>query len=293
MPRSELALLAILAVAPVAFAQVPQPPAGQLVPGTPAGRVPNPGGEAPIGLPPAVDPILRSYLDGWEKVMKGAENFYVTGTMKRTDLLLKKESTFETTIMCMKPNFARLRIDKLPAAGGQKNPNDYSAYICTGQAVYEYDGNAKQVTEYKLKNGGVGDNLLLEFMSGTLTAEQAIKRFTMKTLKVDQHYIYLEIRPIPGSKELSDFQTMTLVLFQPAVPGMGYLPRTVVIRKGNGQEEELWDFPQPRANLPKDQVKLDYFQAIPLNQLPAGWKVQQAPQAPAPAPPLQPGVARP
>lgn len=294
MPRSGLALLAILTVAPVAFAQAPLPPAGQPLPGTPVARVPVPGGEVPVGLPPAapvVDKELLAHLMGWERTMKGAANFYTDCKLKRTNLLLGKETYYSGTIMCMKPNLARLRLDKLPVAGAPANPNDYTAYICTGQAVYEYEGTAKQVTEIKLKNGGVGDNLLLEFMSGTLTADQALKRFAMKTLKVDQNYIFLEIRPLPGSKETADFQTMTLVLFQPNIPQMGnmaYLPRTVVIRKGNGQEEEVWDFPLPKANLPKDQVKPEYFLPIPVASLPAGWKVQQAPQQPAGPGPVQP-----
>jgi len=286
MPRSGLALLAILAVAPVALAQVPLPP------GTPAGRIPVPGGEVPAVVPPvrAVDPALKATLDGWEKVMKGSADFYTKCELKRTNLLLKKESVYEGTIMCMKPNLARLRLDKVPAPGGVKDPNDYTAYICTGQAVYEYDGNAKQVTEIKLRNGGIGDNILLEFMSGNLTADDAIRRFDIKELKSDQHYVYLEIKPVAGSKEKADFEVMTLVLFQPTVPGMGFLPRTVVIRKSNQQDQEVWNFPEPKVNLPPGQIKLAYFDPIPVNTLPMGWKVQQVPQQPAPP---EPRVARP
>jgi TIGR03009 family protein len=223
--------------------------------------------------------------------MKGATNFYTECSLKRTNLLLKKETEYTGSIMCMKPNLARMRIERKPAAGQKPNPNDYTAYICTGQAVYEYDGNAQQVNEVKLPNGGVGDNLLLEFMSGNLTAAQAVQRFAVKALKPeDQHYIYLDIRPITP-KDKGEFESMILVLFQPTVPGMGYLPRTVVIRKPNGQEEEVWEFPRPAVNLPKG-IEPAHFQFV---KQPDGWKFQPDTRQPAgPAPgPGAPRVARP
>jgi TIGR03009 family protein len=229
-----------------------------------------------------------AHLNGWEKVMKGATNFYAECSLKRNNLLLKKETEYTGTVMCMKPNLARMRIDKKPAAGQKQNPNDFEAYICTGQAVYQYDGNAQQVTEHKLPNGGVGGNLLLEFMSGNITAAQAVARFDVKTLKQDQHYVYLDIRP-RTDRDKGDFEAMTLVLFQPTVPGMGYLPRTVVMRKPLGQEEEVWDFPRPAVNVPKG-IEKEHFQFVkPVD----GWKFQPDTRQPAAPAPGQPRVARP
>jgi TIGR03009 family protein len=231
-----------------------------------------------------------AHLQGWEKATKGAANFYTECSLKRTNLALKKETEYTGSIMCLKPNLARMRIDRKPAPGAKPDPNDYTAYICTGQAVYEYDGTAKQVTEIPLRNGGVGDNLLLEFMSGNLTAAQAVQRFAIKTLKPeDQHYIYLDIRPLTP-KDKGEFESMILVLFRPTVTGMEYLPRTVVIRKPNGQEEEVWDFPRPAVNV--KGIDKAVFQFVPP---PKDWKFQKAGQQPAgPAPaPGQPRVARP
>ena len=296
MRRTGFTLAVLLSAVPAAFAQLPPQPA------QPPERVPVPGSGVPVGLQPGgvpagvpavapapapvapVDAAIVTHLQAWQKVMSEVTNFYTECTLTRRHLVLNKTSTYGGSIICMKPNLARMRIEQKPVAGQQPNPNNYTAYICTGQAVYEYDGAAKQVTEYPLANGGVGDNLLLAFMSGSLTANAIMQRFDLKLLKEDQHYVYLEIRPrLPRDKQ--EFESMTLVLFRPTVAGVAYLPRTVVMRKNNGQEEENWDFPQPRVNV--EGVNREHFTPV---QPPKDWKVQRA-QAQA-APP-QPRVVRP
>lgn len=303
MSRSGLVLVLGVVVVQGAMGQAPMPPVGspQPVPGTPTNRIPTPGAGTPTGAvpggvpvaPPAapptpVDAALMAHLQGWEAAMKGASNFYTECTLTRKNLLLKKSSEFTGSIMCMKPNLARMRLDAKPQAGQKADPNDYTAYISTGQAVYEYDGNAKQVTEYKLRAGGASDNLLLEFMSGSLTAAQIAQRFDIKRLKEeDKFYVYLEIRP-REPRDKAEFESMILVLFQPSVPELGYLPRTVIIRKANGQDEETWDFPRPRTNV--KEITATAFQYVPP---PKDWKIQQTPTSGAPQPPMQPRVARP
>jgi TIGR03009 family protein len=283
MPRAGLILAAILAASP-SFALAQPQPGGTRIPAPGSGV---PVGATPGGIPPAappVDPVLKAHLVGWEKVMHNAANFYTECALTRKDLLHRRELAFTGSIMCMKPNMARMRIDKKPAAGQKPDPNNYQAYICTGQAVYEYEGIAKTVTKYPL-NKGIGENLLLEFISGSLKADDVIRRFDLKLLKQDKNYVYLQIRP-RQPRDKMEFEVMTLVLFQPGVPKMGYLPRTVVMRKNNGQDEEVWDFPEPRVNLPPDQIKREYFQFV---QPGKDWKVQQA--QPQPARPGAPGAA--
>lgn len=280
MPRFGLALTAALVAATAAFAQAPPPAAGQ---------------PAPVAPPPpqaaAIDPVLVAHLKGWEGVMQAATNFYAECSVTRKNTVLKKEATYTGSIICLKPNLARMRLDKR-AAGAKPDPNDYTAYICTGKEVYEYDGLAKQVTEYPLRNGGVGDNLLLEFMAGALTAKAVAERFELRHLQPnDPTYIYLEIKPrLPRDK--AEFESMILVLFRPGIPKWqqaAYLPRTVVIRKQNGQEEETWDFPQPVVNA--QGVKSADFVFVPP---PKDWKVQKAAGPGAPGVPAgQPRVARP
>ncbi|OWK37951.1 hypothetical protein FRUB_07071 [Fimbriiglobus ruber] len=280
-----------------------QPIPGQPAPG--GARVPVPGGENPTGalpggLPgappapapiqaPVIDPVLRGHLDGWEKAMKGAASFSTECTLERKNLLLKKTTASKGSIWCLKPNMARMRLDAVAPPGAPPNPNNYTAYICTGTSVFEYDGTAKMLKEYKLAANGLGDNLLLEFMSGAITAQVAIARFDLKLLKDDQHYIYIELKSrLPRDK--AEFDTMILVLFKPTVPNMGYLPRTVVMRKNNLQEEEAWDFPKPAVNLPGITDK-DFKPVAP----PKDWKFEQVsvPQAAPGVPTGQPRVARP
>lgn len=293
MRRAGIPLAALLATAPAVTAQV-QPPA------TPAAgqRVPIPGGGTPVtaqpggvpiapaaGAPVQLDAALIGHLQAWEAVMKGTTNFYTQCTMTKRNLITKKESQYAGVIMCVKPNLARMRIDEKPPQGQKPDPNSYLAYICTGLAVYEYDAAQKQVTEYALPNGGVGDNLLLTFMSGAMKANDIIQRFDMKLTKEDQNYVYLDIFP-REVRDKAEFEKLTLVLFGRNVPTMAYLPAMVVMRKNNGQEEEVWEFSQPRANV--EGVKLEHFRYVPPEK---DWKVQRA-QAPA-APPAQPRVVRP
>lgn len=281
MPRAGFAFVLVFAAAP-AFAQAPQPPAGQPV--QPGNRLPIPGADNQPGLPPGgqpqVDPKLLAHLNGWEAVMKNATNFYAEVKRTRKDVLLKKEKTMDGSVMCQKPNLARMRLQAEPPAGQKPNPNDYEAYICTGREIYQYDGLAKTMTGYQLRGAGVGDNLLLEFMSGTLKAKDVLLRFDMQLVKEDANYIFLQV----GAKQPNDkaeFQTMILVLHQPNIPGrpnLAYLPRTVVFRKNNNQEEEVWDFPSPLINV---KIEANAFQFV---QPPPDWKVQkvQAPAQPAP-----------
>jgi TIGR03009 family protein len=308
MTRAGLILAAVLAASP-AFAQAPPatptPPGGAPMPTAPAAQpgggahLPVPGAGAPAAAQPAppIAPEMVAHLAAWEKVMQGATNFYCKDvSVVRKNLVLKKESAYSGEIMCLKPNMARMRLQRTPAGGQKADPNDYTAYICTGQEVYEYDGQAKVVTEYKLRNGGVGDNLLLEFMSGSLKTRDVLERFELKHLQPNApNYIYLEIKPrLPRDK--AEFETMILVLFQPNIPkaeAQAYLPRTVVIRKNNGQEEETWDFPMPAVSVPG--VTKDHFKFIPVPKE-LGWKMQQAqqPSSVTPGTPTgQPRVVRP
>ena len=281
MPRAGLALTLVLAAAP-ALAQGPQPPAGQPV--QPGARIPIPGADNQPGLPPGtapqVDPKLLAHLNAWEGVMKNANTFYAEVTRVRKNLLLKKEKAMSGSVICQKPNLAVMRLEGKTAPGQKPDPLDYEAYICTGREIYSYDGPQKTVSMIPLRGNGVGDNLLLEFMSGTLKAKDVIERFDIKLLKEDPNYVFLELGSrLPNDK--AEFQTMILVLHQPGIPkheNLAYLPRTVVIRKNNNQEEESWEFPSPLINV---KLQAGAFQYV---APPQDWKLQKV-QAPPAAPP--------
>ena len=276
---SFLAMSAFLLTAPAGWSQTP--------PGS--DRVPVPGGDNPTGTQPgglpapvaAVNPRLKAHLDQWERVMSQTTNFYGECNRTRKHLVLGRTTEYTGSMICLKPNLARMRIQR------KDKPEEYVAYICNGKAVFEYDGGQKTLTEYKLIGGGVGDNLLLSFMSGTMTADDILRRFEMQLLKEDANYVYLRILP-RSARDKQEFEEMTLVLFQPSVPGVAYLPRTVVMRMANGQEEEVWEFPRPAVNV--QGVAAKDFEPV---QPPADWKVRQAQQQSAAPAPSQPRVARP
>lgn len=296
MRRAGPTLAALLALAPVASAQAQPVPTAD-----PGGyREPIPGGGAPVagqpgGVPtvPAaaqapLDPALVAHLQAWERVMAGTTNFYTECGLTRKNLIRKQETRYTGSIMCLKPNLARMRLDEKPDPGEKPDPNGYTAYISTGRAVYEYDGLQKKVTEYLLPNGGVGDNLLLTFISGTMRANDIARRFDLKLTKEDQHYVYLDVFP-RETRDKAEFEKLTLVLFGRNVPNpaAAYLPAMVVMRRNNGQEEEVWEFTRPRVNV--EGIKPTDFQFVPP---PKDWKVERA-QVPAEPPPGQPRVARP
>ena len=295
MRRAGFTLVAVLVVSAAVFAQVPQPPGGVQppmgqvplnlppLPGTaPAGGavIPTPGAVAPQPAVPQVDPALLQHLQNWEQVMKGAANFYAECGLTRENKLRKTKADFKGSIMCLKPGKARMRIEAIPAPGAKPDPNDFISYICTPQAVYEYDGSAARLTEVRFPNGASNRNLLLDFMSGSITAKAALDRFSMKILKQDQFYVYIEIKPLTA-QDRADFESMILVLFLNTPGQPAYLPRQVVIRKPNGQEEENWDFPRPAINA--KGILVEYFE--PEKPFP-GWKheIQNAPADNQPRP---------
>jgi TIGR03009 family protein len=281
MTRNLWIFAILLALSPAALAQSP--------PGNPP-----PAGGAPAGAPPTadppVDPKIVTQLTEWEKVMAAATNFYCPDVqLVRRNTIHKREKAYTGNVMCLKPNLARMRIEAKPAPGQKADPNEYEAYISTGKAVYQYDGVAKEVTEIKLAQGGVGDNLLLEFMSGSLKASEIMSRFDLKLLPEDKHYIYLEIRP-RQPRDKVEFQTLTLVLFQPTVPGRGYLPAMARILKPNGQDVEDWTFPTPSVNVKGMDPKFFQYEPIPKH---LNWKfqsIQARSQTGAPATPGTPVV---
>jgi TIGR03009 family protein len=295
MRRAGLTLTALLAAAPAAVAQAPSPPPGSA--GNP--RVPTPGsgvapGVNPGGVPavpvaagavPAVPPALNAHLLAWEAKAKGVQNLYTECERVTKQVLLRKERTAVGSVVCMKPNLARMRMDF------KDKPGEYEAYICDGANVYQYDGAEKTLTPHRIPpggQGGVGDSLLLEFMSGSMTADDVKRRFDLKLLKEEEFYVHLEILP-RLAKDKQEFEKLLLVLYGPkaAVRKLDYLPAVVVMSKDNGQTTEQWTFKNMQANVAG--ITKEQFAYVPP---PKDWTVKQPAAAVGPAP-VDPRVARP
>ena len=217
-----------------------------------------PLGQPPTGLPPAptpvptpaVSPALWQHLQNWETVMKGATNFFCEGK-KINEVKVgvrkgKKES--KTDIRCQMPSKARMFLTAIPGPGEKTDPNDYDLYIASSSLILEYDGNNKRLIETRLPPGSTKGMLLLDFMSGAITARAAVERFEIRLFQEDANYLYLELKP-KTAEDRGDFESMILVLFRNIAGQPGYLPRQVVVRRNNNQEEETWDFPRPAINV--------------------------------------------
>lgn len=285
MRRSMMLAASAMLMGAVAFAQAPLPPGQPITPVAPP---------APAVVPRVVpeDAVLIGHLRNWETVMKSAETLYAELKVTRENKVRKSKNDLSGSVMCKKPGQARMRLEDVVTPGVKPDPFAYLAYIATGKAVWEYSGYDKLVTETLLPEGEKSKgNILLDFLSGSVGADDAMKRFSIKLLKEDAHYVYLELTSVLDEDKV-DFSVMKLVVFK-NVPGLpAYLPRQIILTKGNGQEEEVWDFIKVGINV--NGIKPEYFIPAPVEP---GWKYvkQNAPKRnlPAGAPGLPVGMQRP
>ncbi len=243
----------------------------------PAG--PLPPAAAPAAAPqPALSQELWQHLVNWEAVMKGAKNFYCEGKkIQETKVGARKgRKESRTEIRCQMPSKARMVLSAIPGPGEKADPNDFDLYIATSDLILEYDGNNKRLIETRLPPGSMKGMLLLDFISGAITARAAAERFDIKLLKEDANYLYLELKP-RKPEDLGDFESMVLVLFRNVEGQPAYLPRQVVVMRNKNQEEETWDFPRPAINVqgfgPAD------FSPAPIDKKTWNHVVQYAPGA--------------
>jgi len=247
-----MTLAALVLAALAAPAQPPAPPPV-------AGQVP-------------ADPRLDEHLNGWQKTMGGLTNFHATFELTKTEAVFKKNRQYKGSVLCMKPDFARLRQDS------ETDKADYEAYISNGKAIYAYNGLEKSVTEFKLNPaaGAAGaDNLMLDFLKG-MNAAVAKQRFQIALFKEDATYVYLDIKPVLG-KDKQEFEQVRFALLGPGVkaPFTPYMPAQVWVLKPNG-DTELWKFGGQQTNIPGVDAKS--FQYVEIK----GWTFKQAPSAPPP-----------
>jgi TIGR03009 family protein len=244
-------------------------------------RAQVPGTVGTPGLPPAPplgqpsDAKLDAHLTAWEKTMSTVTNFRVDLALKRTDAVFKEDRHYSGSVLCMKPNLARLRLDY----DGDPTKADYEAYICDGKSVYEYNGLQKTVTEWKLPNpaanpAGSTDNLMLDFLSG-MKARDAKQRFELTLFKEDDYYVYLDIKPLQA-RDKTEFQQLRLALYGPNTK-FAYLPAQVYMVKPNGDTEQ-WSFKNPQINLQGVDQKLFQYVKVP------GFSERQGQPTPPPAP---------
>lgn len=218
----------------------------------------------------ADDPKLDAHLERWEKRMKDATNLASDVELTRSDSVLKRDAKYTGSVLCMKPNFARLRLDNVDDPKKQ----DYEAFICTGKSVFAYNGVAKTVTEFELPKAGPGvDNLMLDFLAG-MKAKDIKERFKVTLYNADEHYIYLDIKPVLG-KDQREFKQIRFALYGPGpkTAAVSYLPAAAHIFKPN-DDIEAWKFSNVKVDVPNVDAKL--FQYVEIKD----WQLQKAPPQP-------------
>lgn len=308
--RTRLAVASVVLAGPLALAQGPAPveplkpvsgfptapPATQ--PGTttaPTTPPPPPrttpgvlpaGGQLPSdppvkAAPPAPTPPdekTAKHLIGWEGAMKDVKTYYAAAKMTEANTLLKRDAKFDVSIWLMTPNMARMDMAKAAAPGKEANPPD-KMIISTGKTIYEYDAARKVRTQAALGPGGAGNNLLLELMTGP-SAKSLAGRFTIMTGKEDENFIILDIKPVFGVDK-EEFDTLTVALCGPKFKERAYIPRMVILKRG--ETTETWDFEDPKVN-PKG-IDATTFNPVSLDQPGMkGWKdeVRVLPKAATP-----------
>jgi TIGR03009 family protein len=252
--------LSVLLAASVVSAQ---PPA---VPGQPVTPVPPPAAAK------AADPKLDAHLAAWEKKMAGVTNVRTEIELKRTDNVFKKDTNYKGVVLCMKPNFAVLRLEN--AADPTKA--DYEAYLCDGKSLYVYEGLKKTVTEITIPQNQAGvDNLMLDFLAG-MKASVAKQRFDITLFKADEYYIYLDVKPLRPADQ-REFKQLRLALYGPgpATAKFAYLPAQVFMLKPN-DDTEVWKFTNTQVDVPG--VDATKFKYVPIKN--KDWKFQKAPPQP-------------
>ncbi|GIW85639.1 MAG: hypothetical protein KatS3mg107_1299 [Gemmataceae bacterium] len=244
----------------------------------------------PVSPPPpgSAEARLDAHLQGWQKAMEGITNIFVTVTLKRSDPaatgVFKSDKEYKGELLCMKPNYARMRLVYV----GDKTGQDYEAFICTGKEIYAYSGLDRTITEWKLPDparqpNASTDNLMIDFLSG-LKAENLKKRFLITLFNEDQYYIYLDIKPLLA-KDKEEFKQLRLALYGPRTGSLAYLPAQAYIVKANDTIEQ-WTLANHKINIPGiDPQKVFRFEDVP------GFTRRQAPQSPPPARPGPPTPA--
>jgi TIGR03009 family protein len=236
------------------------------------------------GFPPPAQAAPPSRLDQlmlrWEKEMESVQTLSADLTRKTVDKVWGNTEEFVGKARYMKPSMAVLEMHK------KGNPNFFEKYLCTGAFLYQWSPANKVINVFELpppRPGQAAQNDFLSFFFG-MKADEAAKRYDLKLLKEDQHYIYVEILPkLPTDK--ADFTRARLVLNQ-----HNCLPRQVWFEQPNGNEV-YWDLPQVARDVP-----LERRDFAPPAQLPPDWNMVRVPRADSPPqrePEIKPSKVRP
>ena len=253
---------------------------------------------------PTPDPALLAHLKAWEAVMAGSKSFSARCIKEYEDPKFQTKRVYDGSVMCLKPSFALTYTALRPAPGGQPtgvyemtilNPTAAYKYECNGEWPKKPTGQEQKsvLSEYRFPAGKRPSNVMLDFLSGGITAQAALERFAMRDIgnPADPDFLLIEVKPKLDT-DARDFLGMTLVLYRPKHGRLAYLPAKIVLAlndRGN-PNLETWTFTEQYIDHP--QITPELFKPKPVS--PPQWEhnVQQPPAPAAPAGPVGPVAGR-
>jgi TIGR03009 family protein len=231
---------------------------------------------APAAAPaPSAEQALDTYLQRWEQEMQKIQTLWAQlertdweKTFDRKEKLVGAAQYMRTGTGASALNLATLEL----YPEGKKEVQE--KYVCTGTFLYQFMPAQKEIHVYELprpKPGQVADDSLLTLLFG-MKAQEAKTRYSLKLVKEDQYYVYVDITP-KLAEDRRDFTRARLVLNRDT-----FLPRQLWFEHGNGNEV-TWDIPQLRTGIALNRANFDAPRA------PEGWKLvpvqrNAQPQAP-------------
>lgn len=192
-----------------------------------------------------------------------------------TDAVFKKERQYKGGLIFLKPHFMILRIEN----ANDPTRTDYEVAVYNGEALYQYSGLEKTVTEWKLP----AKSLMAELpeplswpqwfdrkimVSSIVHLGQALSgiastgfrdRLDLHVFRRDDNYLYLKMTQ---KRKLSrPSGELRMSIFKPEKGDLAFLPRQVLVKRDNG-DKELWNFSNHVINPP--DVNESAFQYKPV-----------------------------
>ena len=220
-------------------------------------------GPRPAVLDPARNPLDR-YLMRWEDAMKNVRSLALACSRTEKDPVRQSSVTYSGTIHFLKPTYFFWNMKR------KDQPGNFERFICSGQHIYQYVPQEKELRVYPAPKAGPGGGLAedssVAFLFG-MKAQQAKARYNLSLFKEDKNYVYVDVVPLT-EVDKADFLKARIVLDKQT-----FLPRTIWFQHPNAGEV-LWDIPTVQSPAPGLDTKTFAAPATP-----KGWKMVQG-QAP-------------
>src|SRR5262249_26545922 len=171
------------------------------------------------------------FLQRWEKEMKDVDTLVIPCKRTVKDKEFGKVSEKSGAAMFKRPNLAFVHLQKK-----DKPEEDYERYVCTGNFLYEFAPQFKELRARALpqpKSGNVSDDNFLSMLFG-MKAADAKKRYDLKLTREDDNFIYIHVFP-RNNADKAEFSQARIVINK-----QNFLPRQLWFVEPN-KNEITWD----------------------------------------------------